>query len=64
MSLSIVKIIQMILDTTPFVEKHNNKMNIKSNNTNTIVIKNNSFVDKSKMFNKQNSHFQPFYFSF
>ena len=34
----------MILDTTPFVEKHNNKIKIKSNNTNTIVIKNNSFV--------------------
>ena len=34
----------MILDTTPFVAKHNNKIKIKSNNTNTIVIKNNSFV--------------------
>ena len=29
----------MLLDTTPFVAKHNNKMKIKSNNTNTIVIK-------------------------
>ena len=29
----------MILDTTPFVAKHNNKIKIKSNSTNTIVIK-------------------------
>ena len=41
----------MILDTTPFVAKHNSNIKIKSNNTNKIVTKNNNCEGKNIQFN-------------
>ena len=56
-AIAIVKIIQIVLDTTPFVAKHNNKMKIKSKSTNTTVTKNNNFVGKTFNFTKLNNKY-------
>ena len=56
-AIAIVKIIQIILDITPFVAKHNSKIKIKSNNTNTTVTKNNNFVGKTFNFIKLNNKY-------
>ena len=49
--------IQMILDTTPFVAKHNSHTKIKSNNTNTTVIKNNILVGNTFNLTKLNNKY-------
>ena len=56
-AMAIVKIIQIVLDTAPFVAKHNNKMKIKSKSTNTTVTKNNNFVGKTFNFTKLNNKY-------
>lgn len=56
-AIAIVNMIQIILDTTPFVAKHNNKMKIKSKSTNTTVTKNNIFVGNTFNLTKLNNKY-------